>query len=710
MAGYALTILLSSFLLFQVQPLIGKYILPWFGGSPAVWTTCMLSFQVMLLAGYAYAHLIARWLRPYRQGLLHGALLAISLLLLPIIPAEAWKPTGEQLPTWQILGLLAVTIGGPYVLLSSTGPLLQSWFARTHPGRSPYRLYALSNAGSLAALVSYPFVVEPALTLTGQAWTWSVCFMVFAALCGLCAWGIFRWEGSQPGIEPGETAPQNPDAGDAAGQHSDETDPARPDWPTVLLWLALTACGSVVLLATTNQMCQDVAVVPFLWVLPLALYLVTFIICFDGPRWYRRSWYGTFLVLAEVGATIVLFQSVLVDLWIQIVAYSVVLFACCMVCHGELVRLKPAPRHLTGFYLAMALGGALGGAFTTLLAPLLFTAYWEYHVGLAACCGLLLVVVFRDHCWPLYDGRPRWAWAILLLAFAGLITGLATHAMQDSKSGLVRLRNFYGVLQVIRRPDEDNQGLPYLLLRHGRINHGFQYLGDEQRGWATSYYGPQTGVGLAINHHPKRLSGGQRGNLRIGVVGLGVGTLAAYGEPGDLVRFYEINPDVIRLSQEHFTYRQDSLAEVEVVLGDARVSLERELRKGRPGRFDVLVVDAFSSDAIPVHLLTRQCFEVYRKHLNEDGILAVHVSNRYLDLGPVVQRLADELAREAILVDTDDDDPWGVDAARWVLVTGNRLFLDDQAVHSAVEPWPEGEVLPAVWTDDFSNLFEVLSE
>lgn len=704
MAGYALTILLSSFLLFQVQPLIGKYILPWFGGGPAVWTTCMLSFQVMLLAGYTYAHLIARWLSPYRQGLLHGALLAISLLLLPIIPAETWKPTGEQLPTWRILGLLAVTIGGPYLLLSSTGPLLQSWFARTHPGRSPYRLYALSNAGSLAALVSYPFVVEPALTLPGQAWTWSVCFMVFAALCGLCAWGIYRWEGSPPGANRGQTAPRNPDGDD------DETNPPPPDWPTVLLWLALTACGSVVLLATTNQMCQEVAVVPFLWVLPLALYLVTFIICFDGPRWYRRSWYGVFLVLAVVGATIVLFQGVSVDLWLQIVAYSAVLFACCMVCHGELVRLKPAPRYLTGFYLAVALGGALGGAFTTLLAPLLFTAYWEYHVGLVACCGLLLVVVYRDRCWPLYGGRPRWAWAILLLALAGLAAGLVTQAVLDSRSGLVRLRSFYGVLQVIRRLDVDNQDLPYLMLRHGRISHGFQYLQAEQRGWPTSYYGPHTGVGLAIRHHPRRASGGHRGHLRIGVVGLGVGTLAAYGRPGDLVRFYEINPEVVRLSQEHFTYRKDSPAKVEVVLGDARVSLERELRHGRPGRFDVLVVDAFSSDAIPVHLLTRECFQVYRDHLRQDGILAVHVSNRYLDLGPVVRRQAAELAQQAVLVDSDDDDPWGVHAANWVLVTGNRRFLDTPAVHSAVDPWPDQGPLPAAWTDDFSNLFKVLSK
>lgn len=704
MAGYTLTIFLGSFLLFQVQPLVGKYILPWFGGSPTVWTTCMLSFQVMLVLGYGYAFLMDRWLTPFRQGLLHMVLLAASLLLLPIIPPQHWEPAGQQSPTWRILGLLAVTIGGPFVLLSSTSPLLQSWFARTHPGRSPYRFYALSNAGSLLALVSYPFVVEPALTLPEQAWTWSVAFGFFVALCGVCVCRICRWAGAPYGTAPSESAV----AAAAGGGGNDPPDSVPPGWATVLLWLALTACGSVILLATTNQMCQEVAVVPFLWVLPLALYLGTFIICFDSPRWYRRSWFSVLLALSVVAASIALFVGTSVHLGIQIAVYCVVLLVCCMVCHGELVRLKPAPRYLTAFYLTVAVGGALGGIFTTLVAPRLFPALWEFHLGLLGCCLLLLVTLYRDRSGPLWRGRPRWVWAILLLIWAGLAAGLAIQAREDSKGALVRLRNFYGVLQVTRRTDTKDR--PYYSLRHGRINHGFQYLAAEQRSWPTSYYGPNTGVGLAIRHHPRRSIDGGRNPLRIGVVGLGVGTLAAYGESGDLIRFYEINPDVVRLSQEYFTYRKNCPAEVDVVLGDARISLQRELRQGQGGHFDVLVIDAFSSDAIPVHLLTRECFEIYRRHLRRDGVLAVHVSNRYLDLGPLVRRLAAELGKQAVLFESGDDPTRGVDSATWVLVTGNRRFLHAKAVCAAVTPWPEQSTLPALWTDDFSNLFQVLAD
>ena len=701
MARYALTIFLGSLLLFQVQPLIGKYILPWFGGSPAVWTTCMLSFQVMLLAGYLYAYLLDRWLTPLRQGLLHIVLLAASLLLLPIIPSEAWAPTGGQTPTWRILCLLAVTIGGPYVLLATTGPLLQSWFARTHPGRSPYRLYALSNVGSLTALVSYPFVIEPVLTLPDQARSWSVAFAVFAVLCGLCSGGVCRWAASRS-----VTDPVGPVGDDSAGDdNSSPPEPESPGWPTVLTWVALTACGSVVLLATTNQMCQEVSVVPFLWVLPLALYLGTFIVCFDNPRWYPRSLFGVLLIAAVVGACIVLSVGVSVPLWGQIVVYSSVLTVCCMVCHGELVRLKPSPRHLTGFYLMVAGGGALGGVLVTLLAPLLFPAYWEYHLGLSVCCLLLLVAIYRDRGWPLFGGRPRWAWAVLLVVFGCLTTALAVHVWKDSQDPLIRLRNFYGVLQVIRYDGEDPTG-PYHILQHGQIKHGLQFIEGDQRTWPTSYYGRETGVGMAVGHHPGRSVGG----LRIGVIGLGAGTLAAYGEPSDLIRFYEINPDVVGLSREYFTYREDCAAKVEIVLGDARVSLQRELRDGKAGDFDVLVVDAFSSDAIPIHLLTRECFELYHSHLRPDGILAVHVSNRHLALEPMVRRLALEIGREAVLFDTDDDDPLGVDRASWVLVTDNQEFLDGDDVSHAIEPWPDDGPLPAAWTDSFSNILEVLND
>ena len=694
MARYAVTIFLSSFLLFQVQPLIGKFILPWFGGSPAVWTTCMLSFQVLLLVGYSYAHLIAGWLAPRRQGVLHIVLLAASILVLPIIPEETWKPLGDESPTWRIMLLLSACIGGPYLLLSATGPLLQSWFSRTHAGRSPYRLYALSNLGSLIALVSYPFAFEPLWRLTDQAWGWSIAYVVFTIFCGFCAVSIARLGGASVARQTDEPA---------TPQEAIEP-PGRFDQ---LLWLALAACGSVLLLATTSQMCQEVAVVPFLWVLPLSLYLVTFIICFDNEQWYRRSWFAIFLVIAVSGACCVLFAGAGFPFLLQILVYSTVMFICCMVCHGELVRLKPHPRYLTKFYLMIAAGGALGGVLTTLAAPAVFTDYLEYHLGLAACCLLLLVCVYRDPRGIISSSKPVYSWAVAITLFTALLITLGIQAFTYPSKVIARSRNFYGTLRVAEFTDDNHKA--YYSLRHGRIVHGFQFLEDKWRHLPTSYYGPESGAGLAVRFHPRRLEDGVGiSPLRIGVIGLGVGTMAAYGQPGDTIRFYEINPDVIRMSDEYFSYRKDSKAEVDIVLGDARISLERQLRETGSEEFDVLVVDAFSSDSIPMHLLTRECFELYRKHLKPDGILAIHISNRHLDLGPLVRGQAAELGYEAVYFDTDADEEKGVDTADWVLVTNNREFLDAAEVKKIETPWSEDSPSPVVWTDDFSNLFELI--
>lgn len=705
MVRYALTILLSSFLLFQVQPLIGKFILPWFGGSPAVWTTCMLSFQVLLLVGYSYAHFIASWLTPRRQGILHITLLAASVLLLPIIPDETWKPLGSESPTWRIMSLLTVCIGAPYLLLSSTGPLLQSWFSRTHPGRSPYRLYALSNFGSLVALVSYPFAFEPMLRLTSQAWGWSIAYGVFTVLCGVCAVSVARLGSAPIAGQSGETGSDQSGPDQIATDRTGRTAP--PGRADQLLWLALAAVGSVILLSTTNQMCQEVAVVPFLWVLPLSLYLVTFIICFDNERWYRRSWFGIFLVLVGIAVCCILFAGAGAPLLLQVSVYSAALFICCMVCHGELVKLKPHPRYLTKFYLMIAAGGALGGVLTTLGAPLVFTAYWEYQLGLVACCLLLLICIYRDPNRILFRDKPVWARVTVTLIAAALFVALGIQAFAHTDKIIAKSRNFYGILRVAECTDENDK--PYYSLRHGRIMHGFQFLEDEWRRLPTSYYGPESGVGLAVRRHPRRLRDNPgKSPLRIGVIGQGVGTMAAYGEPGETIRFYEINPDVVRMADEYFSYCKDSKAEVDVVLGDARISLERRLREQRPEKFDVLVVDAFSSDSIPIHLLTRECFELYWKHLKPDGILAVHISNRHLDLGPLVRGLAAEGGYEAVLFNTDSDDDNGIDSATWVLVTGNQEFLNNKDVKKIKSDWPEDSPAPMVWTDDFSNLLDVI--
>ena len=703
MLAYALAIFFGAFLLFQVQPLIAKFILPWFGGGPAVWTACMLFFQVLLLGGYAYAHLVSTRLSRRTQAVVHLVVLGAAALLLPITPAARWKPHGGDDPTWGILMLLTASVGLPYFILSTTSPLLQAWFRLAQPGRSPYRLYALSNAGSLLALVSYPFLVEPALALRTQALVWSAGFCAFGLLCAWCAWGTWesRAEAAATEAAAAETEPER-----------------RPGVGLFLLWTALTACGSAMLLAVTNQMCADVAIVPFLWVLPLTLYLLTFILCFQSEKWYYRPVFWVLLGLAIGGMYWLLTQGVDASIKLQIFGFSGGMFICCMVCHGELVQLKPSPRYLTSFYLACALGGALGGAFVSLVAPRVFRAYLELPIAMWMTC-LLAMIAFWVHRRPHLKWQRAWWVGLYPPAFVAALVVLAValgRQANETLSGAVSLsRNFYGVLRVVEhyRSDEDRH---HFTLQHGRISHGCQYVAEDRRRQPTTYYGEESGVGLAILHLPRH------SGLRVGVVGLGTGTIAAYGQKGDYFRFYEINPAVLRLATSRFTYLAESGAKCEVALGDARLSLERE----PPESFDVLALDAFTSDAIPIHLLTREAFAVYLRHLKPDGVLAVHISNRYLDLEPVVNAAADYFGLGDVVIDSESDDDRGIDSATWVLVSKNQAFLSSKEVQRAIEKDTEDEDTdeePAeepqekeeppprrlvVWTDDYSDLFRIL--
>jgi hypothetical protein len=696
---FGTTLFLSAFLLFVVQPLLGKYILPWFGGSPAVWTACMLFFQLLLLAGYSYAHLTVSRTNRRWQAAIHCIILLGAIVALPIIPAESWKPAGAQAPVLRILGLLCASVGAPYFLLAATAPLLQSWYGYSETKNAPYRLYALSNLGSLAAIIAYPLLIEPSITLGNQARYWTGCYLAFTLLCIICALKFLR---------SGHGHSSTIDTRLPIQQIQDDPSPSRTDrW----MWLGLAACGSLVLLATTSQLCQDVAVVPLLWILPLGLYLISFILCFHSERWYSRIVFGPALAAMLIQTCIVLFGGVFVGLHAQIATYAVTLFVCCMVCHGELVRTKPSKRHLTSFYCLIALGGALGGAVASLVAPRLFSGFWEYHLSLLATSLLFLVALFRDQSTPLYHGRPAWAWSILYLAVIVLASALWIQ-IRDAQSDCVAItRNFFGILRVLEDEKDNPHKFRYTLM-HGRIEHGFQFRDKEKRYWPTSYFGPNSGVGLAIRFHPKRTGGrvGQR-NMRIGVVGLGTGTLATYGEPGDTIRFYEINPDVVRLSDSYFSFRKDCVARLEVALGDARISMERERSQRLSQGYDVLAIDAFSSDAIPVHLLTRECYRLYLYHLREDGILAFHISNRYFDLKPVIRNLAasDESGRmQAVWISAQGDESQGTDSTDWVLLTHNQSFLSSDPLKKAIRTWPKDDPAAALWTDDYSNLFKLL--
>ncbi len=690
---YAATVFISAFLLFLVQPLLAKFILPWFGGSPGVWTTCLLFFQVLLTAGYAYAHLLVSRLTEHKQAMITLGLLLLTLAALPVTPAKTWIPESPAMPTWHILRLLLASVGACYFLLSSTSPLLQSWFSRLWPKASPYRLYTLANLGSLLAIVSYPFIIEPNLTLGFQTKLWSGFYLLFAVFCILCLLKLRRLSPSEkPATFPIEEGVQ--------------TSPAKADR---ILWLGLTALSSAMLMATTNQLCLDVAVIPLLWLVPMGLYLLSFILCFHSERWYSRLGFGIALGVALIVTCVILARGIFIALPIQIASYCFTLFICCMVCHGELVRLKPDPRHLTSFYLMVSAGGALGGIFVSLIAPRIFKGYWEFHLSLAATALIFLIILFRDRKGRLYGGKPSWAWAFLYLGFAALLVALGVQINDTRKDAVVMKRNFFGILRIMddyrENPEEHRT-----VLMHGRIEHGFQFTAIDKRYWPTSYFGPSSGVGIAIRFHPRRLDPQQR-NLRIGIVGLGTGTLAAYGEQGDYLRFYEINPDVLKLCDSYFTYRQDSQAKVDVVLGDARISMEREKGLSQPGLYDVLVVDAFSSDAIPVHLFTRECYRLYWYHLKKDGILAMHISSRYFNLSPVIRSLAQldkQNGVQALLVEDAGSLMQGTDTTSWILVTANKEFLAEKEVRKAISAWSPQDAPRLLFTDDYSNLFRLL--
>jgi SAM-dependent methyltransferase len=664
---HAATIFLSAFLLFMVQPVIAKQILPWFGGAAAVWATCLVFFQSVLLIGYAYSDFTTRWLTPRRQAWLHIALLAASLLTLPIIPDAGWKPgEAEREPTLLILGLLGATIGLPYFLLSTTSPLVQAWFWQRFRHAVPYRLFALSNFASLLALLSYPVLIEPFLPLAVQSWIWSVVYCGFALLCGVTAYRSTRGAAAAPAPEALRAEGRAPTAGDR------------------VLWIMLSAMGSCLLLAVTNHLTQNIASIPFLWVVPLSIYLITFILCFDHPRWYRR---GIFLVLTGLMLPGMAWKSDSLDLWIAAPLYAAGLFVCCMFCHGELTLLKPGPRYLTTFYLMVSIGGAIGALLVGVAAPNLLSGYYELGITLMAC-GVLLYHRTLSARW--------WVAGAALGVLAATATFTVISLTEYLKDTRVIMRNFYGV---VRTRDFQNP-VPFRVMYHGSINHGGQLLDPALRRRPSSYFSTTSGYGRTFASLPN-------GARRVGVIGLGAGAIAAYSRAGDLFRFYEIDPQVAAVAITEFTFLRDSPAQTDVVLGDGRLSLEREPDQG----YDLLAIDAFSGDSIPMHLVTRQAMATYVRHLKPGGVIVFQATNRFVDIAPVVERLAAEFGMTAMLISDPERDEGGADywvsGTDQIIVTSNARLLAAEPIRSVAQP-----LLPRpdfrVWTDDFYNLLSIL--
>jgi hypothetical protein len=599
---------------------------------------------------------------------------------------------------------------------------------------------------------------------------WSVGLVFFVVFCGYCAYRV--WKNAL--TRPAPPMPATPEIPPTPAEFAPSPDLVA-EWPVVksgeltsvdkLLWVALPAIASVLLLATTNKLSQEVAVIPFLWVLPLSLYLLSFIISFDHARWYHRGVFTVLLVVATAVVCQVLPVGNDAPMRLQIFVYSAALFIACMVCHGELYRLKPPPRQLTGYFLFISAGGALGGFLVAIVAPAIFTEYRELQIGLwvltyalgvlcfrhrsrelavAAGVGAILttlvlpwlrsyfddspgvraefVLFFRDRYLYIIGGlvlfvacvfdlrrrvlnptwQPRMGGFVMAVCVGFGTIFVIQWEEKDSVEVLNASRNFYGTLKVFDYYPDDPEDHYHLLL-HGATTHGIQFVKPEKSMMPTTYYADSSGIGRAVNSLPEK-------PWRMGLVGLGTGTLAAYGRKGDYLRIYEINPAVEELARTQFKYLDYCQANVDIVMGDARLMMERELEENQPQQFDVLALDAFSSDAIPVHLLTKEAFEIYLKQIKPDGVLAVHISNRYLDLQPVVEKLAHYFNLKVVTISDDDEPDWWVYATTWMLVTRNKEILrNERIIDVAEEPDPDNAAFP-LWTDDYASLFSILKD
>jgi hypothetical protein len=718
-AAFSVTIFLSAWLLFLVQPMFSKMVLPLMGGGASVWNTCILFFQLTLLAGYLYSHLMSRYVGVRRHLWLHVALIGLTLLALPVRLRIGPPPPGSEPVGWLLL-LLGASIGLPFFVLSTTGPLLQRWFAETdHPDAvSPYFLYSASNAGSLLALAMYPFVVEPRLRLAEQRTGWSAGYAVVIMLIGACAWIVSRSRGLRL-----------PPAVSAVGESGYSTPP-----PTNLRWILLAAVPSGMMLAITTYLTTDITPVPLLWVIPLGLYLLSFVLVFTRrPRPPHRFWVR-WQPLLLICVALFLFWGPAAVAPLIIPFHLIAFFFTAMVCHGELVRTKPPIEGMTGFYVWISVGGAVGGAFCAIVAPLVFKGIAEYSWLVVAACalrpstgerrragltdllllpaiGLLAVVtIVRSN----VAGRlPTEVPAFpLLVAFSCGLVALLLYRVRDQSVRLAigtslllsvspvilallgdtvySQRNFYGA----RRITDDGV---VLTLLHGSTTHGAQYKAPARRAEPLTYYdrrGPVGDIFRALQRAPAP--------IRVAVVGLGTGTLATYGRAGDQFDFYEIDPEVMRVasSGRWFTFLQLTAADVRLVLGDGRI----RLNEVSDGTYDLIVLDAFNSDAVPVHLLTREAARLYLRKLKPSGVLALHLSNRFLDLQPVAAALAADLGIAGRVRNATAPPERMLAGSVWAVLSRDSAALEPLHSWSAMS----GIGRIPVWTDDYSNIFSVV--
>ncbi|MCC6676769.1 MAG: fused MFS/spermidine synthase [Phycisphaerales bacterium] len=775
---FTAAIFLSAALLFLVQPMVAKMILPMLGGSPAVWNTCMVFFQALLLAGYFYSHLLSRVRSVRAQALIHGLVLLSAAIALPLGMPSGWTPPTEDNPIPWLLKLLALTAGLPYFAVSTTGPLLQRWFSRTshRHASDPYFLYAASNAGSILGLLAYPFIIEPTVALSKQGWLWTFGYILFGAGVAACAWKTATKPATKPGTEP-----------TAAESRARPAQPERPiTWRDRLLWIALAAVPSSLMLGATSHVTTDVASAPLLWVIPLTLYLLTFILAFSSRVKVSAAQLSRFVPLIIITLGVFFLMRGRNLLGLQILVHFGSFFVLAWMCHARLAAARPGVAGLTEYYLWLAVGGVAGGTFNALIAPVTFDTFLEYPIAVVAALllrpapaqsrragrakaatsaprrdagpaaappaessawtkarnwvfgpvlgpllvasllygvpdylfrtpaasdaveqfcaqwkidprtGIKLLIILPPTLLTFLMSQRRWTFAI---AFAVLMSTVQLWTGWMDGIRIHTERTFFGIYDVFRRPDG-----AFHTLRHGTTTHGVQCTVDDHRFRPLSYYFPTGPIGALFDvfyDDPKF--------DQCAFVGLGAGTLAAYGKAGREMTFFEIDPAVVKIAQNPklFTYLQDSDSKpVRIVVGDARQMLAREA----DGRYGLIVLDAFSSDAIPVHLMTKEAFEMYLRKLRPDGIIAVHISNRYFDLSHVLGALG----RELNLVGygkfdkpSPEEERMGKTASEWVMIARRMEDLGDL---NRNRDWSTMRYRPGdpLWTDDFSNVLSVL--
>ncbi len=702
---FSITILISSFLLFQVQPLIGKYILPWFGGTSFVWITSLLFFQTILLAGYLYSFMLSRL--PLRiQFLLHGILAASSAIIIfflftqwhsPITPGVDLKLPETVSPAVQVLAILTISVGLPYFLLSTTSTILQHWFSKMPHKKSPYPLYALSNIGSLLAICAYPFLIEPFFPIQNQGQVWSGIFVVVCLLLIFC---ISQMLFIFPLISLKHKQHHNKNKEAPQSSVNIQTITSR----NIFLWLFYPAASSILLTAGTHQLTQGIAPIPFIWLVPLGLYLLSFILCFSEKNFYKRNLYAYIFLVISLLIIAILITSSIIGLIPELILYTILLFSSFMICHGELFHARPHASQLNIFYLIMSAGSVIGSIIVAIIAPLFFIGlYWEFLLGLYIVTIMAILLPIKDKqsffsrkCIPKFvsESEKKAFLTTLITVIYFFIASLIFITQYGNAEGV--WRNFYGILRVV-----NNEKVKMCCLSNGKIIHGCQPTRVSEKTKPTMYFG-ENSVGLVF----KSARNAIKKPLRIGVIGLGVGTVATYGRKGDTITFYELNPLDVTIAQNYFTYLSDTKADIAVKIGDGRNAMEKELQQKHKNNYNIFIMDAFNDDAIPVHLLTKEAFGLYKAHIDKKGIIAIHISNTYIDLIPVVSKAAAYHNLHVVFIDTPPSNAME-SRSKWAFLSEEKQLITNQEIKKVQIPDSAKNI--SLWTDDYSNLFQILT-